>query len=171
MGVAGNQCCLCAQRFPRKKRMESGRGGPAAQLRPADFGCGGAGRRGAGPSGLKAGGILCPTPPPSPGRGSPWTSGATAKGAASQLLAGATWEGEGGARGDRWGCGRRMAQPEEAFGGQGMAACGIPRASRLDLGGDPESSEWAGERRPAKGQCLSRGSVYMNGVQDLGPCL
>lgn len=165
--MAENQYCLCAQRFPRKKRRERGRGGPAAQLRPTDFGCGGAGRRGAEPSGLKAAGILCTPPPGGAGfsldqRGNSQVCSESASGQSDLGRRGRSKRGQVGLRqkdGSAW----------RSFWWTGDGSLWDPKGLQIRPWRRPRVFGM-GRREEAGQGSVSQGG-YLNGVQDLGPCL
>lgn len=169
-------------------RKESRVGGAAQRsARPADSGRRGAGRRGAGEpgsrtSGLEEGGILCPQAGcvcvcVAGGRLLGQALGArraAARCVASLLLARAAREGEGGARGGWWGCGQRMVQPGEAFGGAWGDSCGLPRAPGSDRAagagmargeevGAPFQGERVYERGSGPGPLFRTTELWING--------
>lgn len=160
LGVAGNQCCLCAPWFPREKGEEGGRGGPAAGPALQTLEAVRLGGGGARPRGLRQGGVCAPRPGMSGGRrASPRTGPGPSQGSCQVCSAPASGRSDWGRRGEsprRLGrCGPRMPQPGAAPGGPGAAAVGSPRPPDSTWLQAPEG-EWAGERR--------WGSVRMNGV-------
>lgn len=87
----------------------------------------------------------------------------------ASALAGGTGVGEVGARGGGWGWlgMEKGGSAWKVLGGAWDGSCGLAKASRSDLALGPKVGMGQGEE---VGE-LFRGSGYMNGVQDLGPCL
>lgn len=123
------------------------------------------------------GGILCPREVLFLSR--PWVlSGQQSNVQAVRFWPGTAPEGEGGARGYKWGEGRRMAQSAETCaaagdGSQGMGVgrgvVGVPSGARSDPGGAPRCSGMGmgegGDPPPLGPRCLLRRRVHMREFQ------